>query len=140
MGAYLGVAAILMWPPFSGLPDVRIDLTASRVNAPGYDKAADEFICLVNKGDDAELLSWTLRDAEGEVNVLPDLTLEPEQSVRVHPGQGTNSQTDVYGDKGSPQWNNTADTIALLDDSGNEIDSRAYGQTPEHPPASCGPQ
>jgi hypothetical protein len=73
------------------------------------------------------------------VNVLPDITLESEQSIRVHPGQGTNSQTDVYGDKGSPQWNNTADTIALLDDSGNEIDSRAYGQTPEHPPASCGP-
>jgi hypothetical protein len=57
VGAYLGVAAILMWPPFSGLPDVRIDLTASRVNAPGFDRAADEFICLVNKGDDAELPS-----------------------------------------------------------------------------------
>jgi hypothetical protein len=138
-GVYLTAAALFQIWPFSSLPDVRIDVAASRVNSQGYDRAADEYICLVNKEDGEDLLGWTLRDAEGDVNVLPDIRLDSGQSIRVHPGRGRNSETDVYGDKGTPRWNNTADTITLFDDSGNEIDSRAYGQSSENTPAGCGP-
>lgn len=137
-GVWLTIAALLQIWPFSGLPDVRIDVAASRVNAPGNDKAAAEYICLVNKDDGADLLGWTVRDAEGDVNVLPDITLAAGQSLRVHPGSGTNPDIDVYGDNGTPQWNNTADTITLFDDSGNEFDSRAYGQSSESRPVGCG--
>jgi Lamin Tail Domain len=137
-GVWLTVAALFQIWPFSGLPDVRIDVAASRVNSPGNDSAAAEYICLVNKGKGVDLLGWTVRDAEGDVNVLPDIVLLPDQSIRVHPGRGTNSETDVYGDEGTSQWNNTADTITFFDDSGNEIDSRAYGQSSESTPADCG--
>lgn len=138
-GVWLTYAAIFQIWPFSGLPDVRIDIVASSINSTGYDKAADEYICLINKGDRTDLLGWALRDAEGDVNVFSDIALDSGASIRVHPGRGRNSSTDLYGDEGTPRWNNTGDTVTLYDADGNEIDSQTYGQSSENPPASCGP-
>lgn len=138
LGVYLTFAAAVEWWPFEGPPEVRIDIAASRVNSAGSDNPTAEYICLVNKGDGStNLLGWTLRDAEHQVNVLPDVTLDSGQRIRIHPGEGTESSTDVYGKKGTAAWNNEGDTVALLDDSGDEIDSQTYGQIPESSTASC---
>ncbi|HET8813506.1 MAG TPA: lamin tail domain-containing protein [Solirubrobacterales bacterium] len=136
---WLAIAAAFHLWPFGEAPDVRIDIAASQVNSEGYDNASDEYICLVNmSGDDVDLLGWELRDAEGSVNILPDLTLAPAQHLRVHPGGGKNSKSDVYGEGQGVAWNNQGDTATLLDDSGNVIDSQTYGsRSSETVAASC---
>jgi Lamin Tail Domain len=140
LAVYLTLAATLSWWPFAGPPDVRIDVSASLVNPKGYDNGSDEYVCLVNEdGDGVSLLGWELRDAEGGVNVLPDVTLDSGQALRVHPGGGKDSATDVYGEGNAAVWNNDGDTITLLDESGDRIDSQSYGShSSETTAAGCG--
>lgn len=138
LGVYLTFAGAVHAWPFGELPDVRVDVASSRVEAPG---PSDEYICVVNKdGGDVNLLGWVLRDAEGDVNTLPDVTLDSEQRIRVHPGDGTDSETDLYGREGTAQWNDQGDTITLFDDEGNEIDSETYERGSGMAGIGCGPR
>lgn len=125
---WLAIAAAFNLWPFGEPPDVRIDIAASQVDSKGDDDASSEYICLVNmSSDDVDLLGWEVRDAEGSVNVLPDLSLGADQHLRVHPGGGQNSSNDVYGEGDKAVWNNQGDTATLLDESGNVIDTQTYG-------------
>lgn len=138
-GAFLAIAAAFHFGPFSEPPDVRIDVAASLVNSEDSDTGPVEYICLVNKsGGAVDLLGWELRDAEGSVNLLPDVTLSPDQRLRVHPGDGKNGEADIFGEGQDPAWNNTGDIVTLLDDQGNVIDLVAYGShESESTSASC---
>lgn len=110
-------------------PDVRISLADSRLNPAEYDDPSDEYVCLVSHEDDpVSLAGWELHGAERRINVLPDLTLEPGAAARVHPGEGTNSHRDLYGEKGSPQWRNEGGQISLLDSEGQEVDAVGYSE------------
>jgi hypothetical protein len=135
--SYLGLAYAVGMAPF-GKPDVRVDVAASSFNPVGDDDPADEFVCLVNEGDDVELTGWELRDAIGVVNELRDFTLRSGESVRVHPGGGRDTEADIYGDRGGAAWTNEGDTVTLVDDDGNEIDSKGYGPASEGAAAGCG--
>lgn len=119
------LASAVHCPP----PEVPISLADSRLNPAGYDNSSDEYVCLVNHEDDpVSLAGWELRAAERRVNTLPDFTLKPGAAVRVHPGEGTNSRRDLYGEKGSPQWRNDGGQISLFDSEGQEIDTVGYGE------------
>lgn len=137
---WLAIAAAFHLWPFGEPPDVRVDIASSLVNSRGYDNASDEYVCLVNKSDsDVDLLGWELRDAEGGVNVLPDVTLAPGQHLKVHPGGGRNTGTDLYGEGHAAAWNNGGDIVTLMDDSGNVIDLQPYGsRSSETVAATCG--
>ncbi len=114
------------------LPDVRISLADSRLNPAGYESSSDEYVCLVNRDDHSvSLAGWEISSAERRVNALPDFTLQPGAAVRVHPGSGTNSTRDLYGEKGSPAWRNTGGQISLLDSEGQVIDAVGYGERRE---------
>lgn len=122
-------------------PDVRISLADSRLNSAGDDNPSDEYVCLVSHEDDpVSLAGWELRGAERRINVLPDFTLEPGAAVRVHPGEGTNSRRDLYGEKGSPEWRNEGGQINLFDSEGQEVDSVGYGERKQGDGSGeCGP-
>ena len=140
-GLYLTVAAQVNWWPFPQPPDVRIDVAASRFNSAGADDPRDEYLCLVNEGDrEVSLTGWVLRNAHADVNTLPTFSLASREGVRVHPGSGTNSPTDLFGDNGSPQWNNGGGSATLLDADGQIIDTRPYGPSKEQtgPMGPCG--
>jgi hypothetical protein len=125
VGTGIAVAGIL----HCGTPDVRISLADSRLNPAGYDDSSDEYVCLVNHDDQpVSLAGWEVGAAERRINVLPDFTLEPGAAVRVHPGEGTNSPRDLYGEKGSSQWRNTGGQISLFDSNGQEVDTVGYGE------------
>lgn len=125
VGTVVAVAGILHCEP----PDVRISLADSRLNPAGDEQPSDEFVCLVNYEDQAvSLAGWELDAAERRINVLPDFTLASGAAVRVHPGEGSNSGNDLYGEKGSPQWRNDGGQIRLLDSEGQEVDSVGYGE------------
>lgn len=129
-----------LWPfhgPAAG-PDVRIDVAGSRVDPPGYETAQAEYVCLVNAEDRAvSLAGWQLHDAERLVNVLPQFELAAHTSVRVHPGRGRDSRTDLYGTRSRPVWNNDADTITLLDEHGRTVDEATYGASAARARGAC---
>jgi hypothetical protein len=137
--SYVGLATVLCLPPFDCPPDVQVDLASSKFNPPGYDDPASEYVCLVNEDDHAVTLTgWVVRDAERDVNVLPRFTLGSGGAVRVHPGRGTDRSADLFGKEGSPVWNNSGDTVTLLDADGEQIDTRSYGATAEGDGGGCG--
>ncbi len=124
-------------------PDVRIDAAASSVNPEGDEDPAAEYVCLVNEGEEAvSLTGWKLTDAEGIVNSLPQFSLAPRATVRVHPGGGeslADTSHDLYGGKGA-SWNNGGDTISLFDADGVEVDSRVYPERDDgEVRGTCGP-
>jgi hypothetical protein len=131
LGSVIGVAIItatvnhytgIIWGGDSGPPsppDVRVDAEASLVNPPGEDNGVNEYVCLVNESDGpVSLTAWTLSDAEGRVNQMSRFLLDPEQSVRVHPGGRDlheDTADDLYGGEDSDRWTNGGDTMMLAD-------------------------
>lgn len=112
-------------------PRVEINLAASRFNPQDGRNAALEYVCLVNKSaDEIDLQGWVLRDRVQEVNVLPEHVLPPGGHVRVHPGRGQDSATNLYGDTRA-LWNNDGDKVTLLDRTGQTIDVQDYGARPK---------
>ncbi len=126
----------------SGLPDVRIDVAQSLLDAPGYDDPSAEYVCLVNasKGT-VSLAGWQLRDANGLVNELPQHQLAAHGRVRVHPGPGADNRADLYGEARRPAWNNSGGTIVLVDEHGRHVARADYPTQHEKGAAytSCGP-
>ncbi len=120
-------------------PDVRIDATSSLFNSPGYDDPADEYVCLLNAESSAvQLGGWQLREGNGDVvNTLPSFSLAPGASVRIHPGEGRNTAHDLFGESGSPVWNNGGDSVTLVDAAGEEIASVPYGEQEERSGNHC---
>lgn len=131
-GLYLAFAGATNWWPFEQPPDLRIDVAASRFNPAGPDDPRDEYVCLVNDGDDSvSLTGWLLRNSHGDVTAVPSYRLGARQGVRVHPGTGDNSAADLFGTRDSPQWSNSGGSVTVVDDDGRVIDSRAYGPVKE---------
>jgi hypothetical protein len=110
-------------------PSVRIDAAASLVNPEGDETGTEEYVCLVNDGDDSiDLTGWKLYDAEGVVDELGRLRLPPQGSVR------------VYGSEKASSWNNSGDTITLRDAEDEVVDSRSYSAREDgEVSGSCGP-
>lgn len=128
----LGASLVALALAFAGLqpcpPDVRISLPDSRLNPAGDESPSEEYVCLVNREDDAvSLAGWELRDADERINMLPDVTLGGGAAIRVHPGPGRNSGADVYRETKSRHWVNDGGEISLYDDKGEEIDRVGYG-------------
>lgn len=143
----IGVLIALAAPAYSfvkcpdDLPDVRISTASSSLNPVGYEGPGDEYVCLVNEDDGSiSITGWELHAAERRVNTLPKFSLEPGEAVRVHPGEGTDSAGDLFGERGSPSWRNEGGEITLLDDEGEEIDSEGYGERSDGDgTGECGP-
>jgi Lamin Tail Domain len=136
---YLTIAGIFGWYPFPSPPDVQIDTASSRFNPSGDDDPAAEYVCLVNQESDAvDLTGWVLRDTEGDVNVLPRFTLAAEATVRVHPGNGRDTRHDLFGEN-TGYWNNGTDSVTLLTDDGETIDSSSYSSREQADGGDCGP-
>lgn len=128
------LAQIGAWPfnDYVRKVPMRIDLASSVFDAPGYDDPAREYVCLVNtSGGSVDLTGWELRDAQGVVNVLPAFTLPAGAGVRVHPGVGHDTKTDLFGTHESPAWTNSGDAVTLVNADGEQVDSRFYGAQQE---------
>jgi len=144
VGAFVAIAIDRCWLGLGSCenePDVRIETASSLFDSDGFDDPADEYVCLLN-ADDAvvQLAGWKLLEADGSVvNVLPAHSLAPGAAVRVHPGEGRNSRSDLFGRQGSPVGTNSGDAVTLVDVDGETIASESYGEQGEGAPNSaCG--
>ena len=107
-------------------------LTVARVNADaaGDDRENlnDEYVVFGNAGTETlDLSGWTVSDAAGQTYTIPTgTTLGPDETITLHTGSGTDSETDLYWGSGSPVWNNGGDTVSVTNSQGEEVLSEAY--------------
>jgi hypothetical protein len=95
-----------------------VNIAESDVNPAG--DALDEYVCVTNVGrKPTNLLNWTLTDTAGHRYDFPSFILQPNESVRVHTGPGTNSDSDLYWGFGRAVWRNDGDTATLSNAQGS---------------------
>ena len=85
----------------------------------------DEWVEITNRGSSPVSLSgWKIEDDSSKhTYTFPSFTLDPQATVTLHTGEGTDTATELYWGSGSPLWNNDGDTAYLFDDSGNLVSS-----------------
>ncbi|WP_440010218.1 lamin tail domain-containing protein [Halomicrococcus sp. SG-WS-1] len=102
-----------------------ITVTDYRADAPGddHENPNGEYVTLTNVGSSAvDLSGWTLSDAADHRFRFPDgFTLEPDASVTIYTGSGTDSSTELYWGSDTAIWNNGGDTIVVTDDDGTVV-------------------
>ncbi|QIO25029.1 lamin tail domain-containing protein [Haloarcula sp. JP-L23] len=88
----------------------------------------DEYIVFRNTGDGPlDLGSWTVSDEAGKTYTVPEgYTLDAGATVTLHTGSGTDTDTDLYWDAGSPVWNNGGDTVTVRNSNGDVVRQETY--------------
>lgn len=98
-------------------------------DADGHDgeNLNDEYVTVTNTNDaELDLDGWTLSDEAGHTYEFSDTTLAPGESLTVHTGAGTDTETAVYWGSSSPIWNNDGDTVTIRNDSGSIVARTTY--------------
>jgi LysM repeat protein len=80
--------------------------------APGV-----ETVIIANRGRDVSLTGWTLRDAQGNAYVFPNLDLASGAEVRVHTGAGEDTPMHLYWNRETAVWGGK-DMAVLADPDG----------------------
>jgi LysM repeat protein len=80
--------------------------------APGV-----ETVIIANRGRAVSLTGWTLRDAQGNAYVFPNLYLASGTEVRVHTGAGEDTPLHLYWNRETAVWAGK-DTAVLADPDG----------------------
>jgi LysM repeat protein len=103
-------------PTATPTPDIPPQLEIASVigrGAPGT-----ETVVIANRGRSVSLKQWTLRDAQDNIFVFPDLYLSAGAEVRIHTGKGENTPLHLYWNRETAVWEEESDTAILADDRG----------------------
>ena len=83
----------------------------------------DEWVELTNEGGKrVDLTRWQVEDLEGDAYTFLGFGLDAGESVVVHTGHGTDTDTDVFWGRNDNVWNNEMEQVFVRDPEGNEID------------------
>ncbi|WP_436922909.1 lamin tail domain-containing protein [Halosimplex amylolyticum] len=108
----------------------RIRVDEIHADAAGDDRENlnDEYVVFENPGSEAlDLTGWTVEDEAGHTYAFPDgFTLEPNSTVTLRTGSGTDSESDLYWGSGSPIWNNGGDTVIVTNAAGETVLREEY--------------
>ena len=86
----------------------------------------DEYVTLTNRGaEPVDLAGWTVVDEAGKTYEFGSLTLNPDASVWLHTGSGTDTDTDVYWGRSGAVWNNDGDTVTVRAANGTVVAERS---------------
>ena len=107
-------ATVLPTPTFT--PDVPPHLEI--VDVVGRGAPSAETVIFVNHGRGVSLNAWTLRDAQGNAFVFPNLYVAPGAEIRVHTGVGQNTPQHLYWNRETPVWEEPGDMVVLADERG----------------------
>jgi len=110
--------------------DGALEIETVNADAEGTDRENlnDEYVVFRNGGDtELELSGWTVSDAAGATYTIPaGYTLPAGETVTLHTGSGTDTQTDLYWGSGSPIWNNDGDTVTVRNSDENIVRQETY--------------
>ncbi len=101
-------------------------------DARGHDRKNlnDEYVVIGNvSGKRRDLSGHILVDDANHDFLIPDDTvLESGESLLIRTGAGTDTNLLIHQNMGSPVWNNSGDTIFLLDPDGAVVMQMSYGR------------
>jgi competence protein ComEC len=107
-----------------------LQIAAVNADAEGDDRdnLNDEYVVFENAGAEAlDLSGWTVADDAGKTYTFPaGYTLGAGETVTLHTGSGTDSDTDLYWGSGSPIWNNGGDTVTVRNSDGDVVRQETY--------------
>ena len=108
-------------PAVTSDPNVKFPVEIVSIVGAGLLDA--EWVTIRNAGDKPlNLSSWQLQDADKNVFVFPNLTLNTDGAVRVHTAPGTDNVIDLYWNSSVPVWE-SGEEAKLLDSNGNTQDT-----------------
>jgi competence protein ComEC len=131
-----GAGPITAAPPVTavtdgGTPTGVLAVETIHADAEGDDaeNLNDEYIVFTNPGEETlDLSGYTVSDAAGRTYTVPEgVTIEPDATLTLHTGSGTDTETDLYWGSGSAIWNNGGDTITVTAPDGSVILEETYG-------------
>jgi competence protein ComEC len=107
-----------------------LQIAAINADAEGDDRENlnDEYVAFENVGDESlDLSGWTVEDEAGRTYTFANgYTLGAGETVTLHTGSGTDSDTDLYWGSGSPIWNNGGDTVIVRNSDGDTVRQETY--------------
>lgn len=106
-----------------------LELVAINEDAPDEDlEDPQENVVFENVGDSAlDLTGYTVSDAKSKQYQFDGLTLQPGAQVTLYSGTGDDTETERYwGRTGSAIWNNSGDTVKVVDDTGTTVIDESY--------------
>ena len=98
---------------------------------PGPDGAGgdplDESVTLRNMASEAvDLTGYVIDLSGGQQDALPSTVLDPDGTLTIHVGSGTDTNTDYYLGRERAALNDAGDTVTLLDPDGVVSTRRVY--------------
>ena len=107
-------------PPATSDPNLKVPVEIVSIVGAGLLDA--ESVTIRNAGDQPlNLSSWQLKDADRNVFVFPNLTLNSGGAVRVHSSPGTDNVIDLYWNSEVPIWE-SGEKAQLLNPNGTVQD------------------
>jgi hypothetical protein len=101
-------------------------LTVYKASLPSMRRTGDEYLTIKDPGrSEFNLRSWTLTTKAGKTLTLPTKVLVPGSSVRIHPGSGRTTRSDIYLRRGA-SFGNTHDRLRLRDGHGALVATKSY--------------
>ncbi len=96
----------------------KVDIPVEIVSIIGAGTLDAEWVVVHNAGKQPlSLASWQLKDANKNVFVFPNLTLNPGGAVQIHSTSGTNTVIDLYWGQTNPVWQ-SGEEAQLVDPNG----------------------
>jgi hypothetical protein len=96
-------------------------ISGIRKDPPGSDVKPDEgeYAELKNVGaQQADVGEWYLEDLKTRITIPPGYSIDPDATMRVYTGPGTNTQDRYYAGRQRAVWNNTGDSARLYTNRG----------------------
>lgn len=123
-----------MWNPevCGSAGEASLTIGHIRYDADGDDNhnLNDEWVEIANPGEaSADLSGWSVKDesASHRYRFPSGYHLDGGATVRIHTGCGDDTATALYWcNRGSAVWNNSGDTVFVLDPNGNVVASKSY--------------
>ncbi len=109
-----------------------IEIGHIRYDAAGddNDNLNDEWVEFTNPGESAlDLTGWSVKDESATHRYhFPDgFVIEPGATVRLHTGCGDDDASSLFWcNQGSAVWNNSGDTVFVVDPNGNVVVAESY--------------
>lgn len=107
-----------------------ISIVQIHADATGNDNnnLNDEYVVLKNTGQDAvDLSEWTVSDESSHSYTFSSgQSLAGGESLTLHTGAGSNSNTDVYWGATGAVWNNGGDTVTVRTAEGNITTTKSH--------------
>lgn len=106
-------------------PQLQVTIPEVLFEAPAGAHSSAEWVEVANRGPAAvDLSGWTLSDEASNTFAFPaGFTLGPNESVRIHTGDGVDGRNQLHWGRGAGVWNDSGDTAILKDANGRVVAS-----------------